>query len=154
MPAYQFDTEYLFDIEAELSLPELIGQVPEGLRIHFYIQGGKFEGPKLRGTLKPVGADWFVIRPDGIGQLDVRATLETDDGAAIYVYYKGLIDFPEDVKKELAQGGLPQGGEFRILTNPTFRTSSPKYSWLNGTFAVGVGSSGENKVKYSIYKIK
>jgi hypothetical protein len=154
MPAYSFETEFLCDLEADLSFPEIIGPVAEGLRIHFHIQGGKFEGPNLKGILRPVGADWFVIRRDGVGQLDVRATLETDDGELIYVYYQGLIDFPEEVKKELAQGNLPFGGEFRILTNPMFRTASQKYSWLNGAFAVGVGSSGENRVRYSIYRVR
>ena len=153
-PAFSFETEFLCNLEADLSVPEIIGQVPEGLRIIFYIQGGTFAGPKMRGTIKPGGADWFLLRPDGVGRLDVRATIETDDGALIYVYYQGLIDFPEEVKKELAQGILPVGGKFRILTNPIFRTSCEKYCWLNGTFAVGVGSTGENKVSYSIYRIK
>ena len=154
MPDYSFDTEFLCDIEAELSFPEIIGPVPEGMRVNFYIQGGTFEGPNLRGTVRPVGADWFTLRSDGVGQLDVRVTLETDDGESIYVYYYGLIDFPDEVKQDLAQGKLELGGEFRILTNPIFRTASEKYSWLNSTFAVGVGSSGENKVRYSIYRIK
>lgn len=153
MPNYSFKTEFLCEIEADLGFPEIIGPVVEGVRVTFPILGGTFEGPKLKGTIKPVGADWFVIRNDQVGQLDVRATLETDDGELIYVYYQGLIDFPEETKKELAQGNLPVGGEFRILTNPIFRTASQKYSWLNGTFAVGAGSSGENKVSYSIYKI-
>jgi len=153
MPKYSFATEFLCDIEAELSFPEVIGPIAEGMRATFYIQGGTFEGPNLKGTIKPVGADWFVIRNDQVGQLDVRATLETDDGELIYVYYQGLVDFPEETKKELAQGNLPVGGEFKILTNPVFRTASQKYAWLNGTFAVGVGSSGENKVSYSIYRI-
>lgn len=152
-PVYPLQTEFLFNLEADLSFPEAIGPVPEGLRMTFYVKGGKFEGPKLRGKVKPVGADWFVLRPDQVGQLDVRATLETDDGELIYVYYNGLIDFPEEVKSELARGVLQPGGEFRILTNPVFRTSSQKYSWLNSTFAVGVGVTGENMVSYSIYKI-
>ncbi len=153
MPNYLFATEFLFDIEADLSFPELIGNVPEGMRMNFYLQGGRFEGPKLRGVVKPVGADWFLIRPDHVGQLDVRAVLETDDGELIYVYYIGMINFPEEVKQQLAQGQLPMG-EYRIFTNPIFRTASAKYSWLNSTFAIGVGASGENKVRYSVYRAK
>ena len=153
MPNYPFETEFLCEMEANLGFPEPIGNVPEGMRINFHIEGGSFEGPGLKGKVRPVGADWFLLRPDGVGQLDVRATLETDDGALIYVYYYGLIEFPEEAKREIAQGNLPVG-EFRILTNPIFRTSSEKYSWLNSTFAIGVGTSGENKVMYSIYRVK
>ena len=148
MPKYEFEAEFLCDIEADLSVPELIGSVPEGVRTTFYIEGGTFEGPDVRGKLKPVGADWFVMRPDGVGQLDVRATLETDDGELIYVYYTGLVNL---------QGAAIMGDEGneepRIFTNPVFRTSSEKYSWLNTTFAVAVGAAGENKVSYSVYKI-
>lgn len=154
MPRYSFETELLCEVEAELDFPEIIGPVPEGMRLNFYIRGGTFEGPRLRGKVRPVGADWFLLRPDNVGQLDVRATLETDDGDLIYVSYHGLIDFPEETKRELAQGILSPGGSFRIFTNPIFRTSSEKYFWLNSTFAVGVGATGENKVSYSIYAIR
>jgi hypothetical protein len=79
------------------------------------------------------------MRRDGVGQLDVRGTVETDDGELIYVYYSGLADF---------------SGEPRLFTNPVFRTASDKYSWLNSTFAVAVGAPGENSVSYSVYKLK
>jgi len=153
MPKHSFETEFLCEVEADLGLPEMIGNVPEGMRVTFYIEGGRFEGPELRGQVRPVGGDWFLLRPDGVGQLDVRVTLETDDGELIYVYYYGLVDFPEETKEQIAQG-IPPVGNFRILTNPIFRTSSEKYSWLNGTFAVGAGAAADNKVSYSIYKIK
>lgn len=153
MPDYSFEAEFLCDLEADLSFPEPIGHVPEGMRMNFYVEGGKFEGPKVKGTVRPVGADWFVLRPDGVGQLDVRATLETEEGDLIYVYYYGLIDFPPEAKEQLAAGMIPEG-DFKIFTNPIFRTSSEKYSWLNSAFAVGVGSGGDNKVSYSIYLLK
>ena len=139
MPKYSLETEFLCDIEAELGEPELIGDVPEGTRTTFYIKGGTIEGPKIRGKVRPVGADWFVMRRDGVGQLDVRVTIETDDGALVYVYYYGLADFSEEPK---------------LFTNPIFRTASEKYSWLNGTFTVAVGVPGENKVSYSVYRLK
>jgi hypothetical protein len=142
MPKFEFNAEFLCEIEADLSVPEMVGPVPEGVRTTFYIDGGTFEGPDIKGIVKPVGADWFLLRPDGVGELDVRTTLETDDGELIYVYYTGLVD--------IAAQGL-EGAT--ILTNPVFRTSSEKYAWLNKTFAVGVGAAGDNKVSYSIYKL-
>jgi hypothetical protein len=148
MPKYEFEAEFLCDIEADLSVPELIGSVPEGVRTTFYIEGGTFEGPNIRGKIKPVGADWFVMRPDGVGQLDVRATLETEDGELIYVYYTGLVNL-----QGAAIMSDEGGDEPKIFTNPVFRTASEKYSWLNSTFAVAVGAAGENKVSYSVYKI-
>ena len=140
MPKYTLKTEFLCDIEAELSEPELIGDIPEGTRTTFYIKGGTIEGPNIRGKVRPVGADWFVMRRDGVGQLDVRATIETEDGELVYVCYYGLADL--------------SSGEPKLFTNPIFRTASEKYAWLNGTFAVAVGAAGENSVSYSVYRLK
>ena len=63
----------------------MIGETPVGLRMNTYIAGGEVWGPRVRGRVLPVGADWLTIRPDGIGMLDVRGTIETHDGALLYV---------------------------------------------------------------------
>ena len=46
------------------------------------ITGGTFEGPRLKGKVLP-GADWQIVRPDGVLELEARYALETDDGALI-----------------------------------------------------------------------
>jgi hypothetical protein len=63
--------------------PDVIGQLPEGLRVNFNNTGGEIRGPRIRGKLRPVGGDWVTVRKDGIALLDARVTLETDDGALI-----------------------------------------------------------------------
>ena len=45
--------------------------------------GGEIDGPRLRGRIRPVGSDRLVVRHDGVGVLDLRATFETDNGAVI-----------------------------------------------------------------------
>ena len=55
---------------------------------------------------------------------------------------------------DCARAACAEADEPRIFTNPVFRTASEKYSWLNGVFAVAVGAPGENKVSYSVYRIK
>lgn len=152
-PIFSFGAEFLFNLEADLHSLEAIGMVPEGMQMNFYIRGGRFEGPGIRGKVRPVGGDWFVIRNDGVGQLDVRITLETDDDALIYVHFPGLINFPKEARQSMSEGKGPLG-QFRIFSHPTFRTSSEKYARLNTIFAIGVGSTGQDKVTYSFYEIK
>jgi len=48
------------------------GATPGGNRRIGLVAGGTFEGPKLRGTVLPGGADWIIVRPDGATTLDVR----------------------------------------------------------------------------------
>jgi Protein of unknown function (DUF3237) len=54
--------DHLFSCQAMLHAPEIIGPVPEGIRVNFYVTGGTIEGPRLRGTTLPVGGDWLTIR--------------------------------------------------------------------------------------------
>jgi hypothetical protein len=62
-----------------------VGATPHGNRRIYYIKGGTFAGPKLKGEVLPGGGDWLVIRPDDTWKLDVRETLRTDDGQLIYI---------------------------------------------------------------------
>src|SRR5580704_9655367 len=58
-----------------------VGAGPRGARLTFPIIGGSFEGDRLRGKVLPGGGDWVLKRPDGVLELDLQITLETDDGA-------------------------------------------------------------------------
>ena len=93
------DLEFLFEARVKLYLPPLdVGQMSDGNRTIFFVKGGTFEGPQLRGRVVPdAGADWIRIRPDGSGVLDVRFCLETHDNALLYVQWQGRVwCAPED----------------------------------------------------------
>jgi hypothetical protein len=71
-----YNLELVFSYTGVLARPpEIIGPVPEGIRVSFYSRG-EVTGPKLRGTMRPVGGDWTTVRRDGVANLDVHATLE------------------------------------------------------------------------------
>ncbi len=129
--------EYLCTAEVELEPGQPVGTTPHGTRNIVYVKSGVVKGPKISGRVLPGGGDWYLTRPDGIGEVDVRATIETDDGALIYTHYRGLIN--------------PKTGYFR--TTPRYETASEKYAWLNNIVAVGVGSSIPTGVRYHIYQI-
>ena len=85
------ELEPLMTLRGELRQPPTdVGATPSGTRQIHDLVGGRFEGPKLRGTVLPSGGDWLLVGADGVGRLDVRATLETEDGARIYVQYPGV----------------------------------------------------------------
>jgi len=75
------ELELLFEITAAIAPPILIPDTPDGTRVVVHVTGGKFEGPRVKGTVLASGADWFLVRADGkIGIIDVRLVLKTDDG--------------------------------------------------------------------------
>lgn len=144
--------EFLFSFSFSLRLPpEVIGPVPEGVRANFYLAGGSVEGPRLNGKVLPVGADYLLIRKDGVGLLDVRATFETEDGALIYAPYLGTIDAGEDGYERFLQDNLPP--KMPVRNAPRFLTSHPNYAWINRLQCYGVGECDlvENRVSYDVY---
>jgi hypothetical protein len=99
---------------------------PHGARLTFPVTGGSFDGDRLRGQVLPGGDDWAIGRADGVVELDLRITLETDDGALIHMTFEGIRD-----------DGAPGAPYFRTL--PRFETADGKYSFLNRLLAVGAG---------------
>jgi len=134
--------------------PEMIGAVPEGLRVNFYNAGGTVGGPRIRGKVRPVGGDWMTARPDGVAVVDVRVTFETDDGALVLVTYGGTIDFGPSGYEGFARGEIPAVA--RIRTAPRFSTASPDYAWLNRLHCIGVGEyrASTRTASYDVYAVR
>src|SRR6476469_1623268 len=80
-----------------------IGAIPHGVRNIVPVTGGDLEGPRLRGRVIPGGGDWLLLRSDGVLELDLRITLETDDGALIHMKSFGLRHGPPEVLAALAR---------------------------------------------------
>jgi hypothetical protein len=104
----ELQLEHICSYWATLSAPEVIGPLAEGVRIHVYVTDGEVFGPKMRGRFRRVGGDWLTLRPDGVGILDVRATLELEDGALIYTTYSGVADLGPDGYKRFLDGNPPE----------------------------------------------
>jgi hypothetical protein len=152
---FEYRLEHIMSYIAILGKRELIGPVPEGLRVNVEVTGGEVTGPKVFGKLGSLGGDWLTVRRDGVVMLDVRTTIETNDGALIYVTYQGTSDLGENGYEEFAQGGRPAHG-MPIRISPRFHTSHPDYLWLNRLHCLGVGQSfpDQGQVAYDIYAVR
>jgi hypothetical protein len=145
--------EHLYDMTVDLEPPQIIGQTPQGNRQIFYVRSGSFEGPRMKGEVLPGGGDWFLLRPDDTGELDVRATLNTDDGALIYATYRGIFSASRETWAKLYGGQTVDRDEYYFYIAPIFQTSAPKYLWLNRILAVGVGSAVPGGVAYRVFAL-
>jgi hypothetical protein len=144
--------EFLMEYHADLKPPVGVGPGPSGRRQIYEVTGGSFEGPKLRGTIETGGGDWLLIGADGVGRLDVRATLRTHDGALIYMQYHGVIDLPGLAARQAPPGGRGEYGDIYFMTAPRFETGDERYAWLNAVIAVGEGRSAPGAVEYRVYQ--
>lgn len=153
---FEYQLEHIMSYTAKLGVRERIGHVPaEGFRVNVEVTGGEVTGPRVFGKLSPRGGDWLAVRRDGVVLLDVRATIETNDGALIYMTYTGMSDLGEGGYDQFAGGGRPaQGMPIRI--SPRFHAAHPDYVWLNRLFCLGIGQSFPERaeVAYDIYAVR
>ena len=123
--------EPLMNYYANLVGPVEVGKGPFGTRVVIEVDGGEFEGPKLKGTIrKPACADWLLFDDDGNGHLDVRATFETHDGAYIYVQYFGHIIMTPAFQARSPARGRPTTARYTFLRTHVWK---PATSATNGS---------------------
>jgi len=145
--------DYEFSYHATLKEPVTVGAGPYGTRLVFEVTGGSCEGKRLKGKILTGGGDWLLVGPDGWGRLDVRAQLITDDGAAIYVSYYGILEMNEKVQGAIAAGGGTDYGDQYFRTNPRLECGDPRYAWLNHSMFIGEGRVLPGAVEYRVYRV-
>lgn len=94
---------------------------------------------RVSGTLK--GIDYFRIRADGRRELELRGTIETDDGSRIAFAAGGV--------------GVPREGEpmVDLAVRIDLLTAAPQYSWVNDKPAWGGGFAdlATQKIHVDVY---
>ena len=132
--------EYLGSMQVQTGTRTVVENGPQGTRTIVQINGGRFEGPRLKASVQPPAGDWITNRADGSYRLDVRLTLKTDDGALILVTYNGI--------------GQTTSAGASLRAAPTFETGDERYAWLTRLQAVAVGARVGTDVKYDVYALK
>lgn len=121
-----------------------------------YFDGGRFAGPRLRGSVLPGGGDWASCRSADWVDIDVRSLLKTDDGALIYLQYQGLWRAaPGLIGRVVAKGGekIFRPADHYLRVTARFETDSRRYAWLNGVIAVGIGSRTRTGIRYEFHEL-
>ena len=145
------NTRLLMTLQVQVAPAQNIGTVPHGVRRTAPLTGGHFEGPRLRGTVLPGGsADWLLLRTDGVLELDLRATLRTEDGALISMKSFGLRHGPPEVMAAIGRGESVDPATYYFRTTPRFQTAHPAYAFLNRMIAV---AGGDRRAEGPIYTI-
>jgi Protein of unknown function (DUF3237) len=153
-PSTSVQTEYLMTLHAPLAPPLAVDQ--SLLVVGVPGEGGWVEGPRIKGKLVGPAGDWLRVMPSGILRLDVRGTIQTDDGDLIFVSYNGAIQCSKEQMDRLNAGQELKTGDCYFITAPTFETKSEKYGWINAIQAVGkmVSLKGGDHIDYDIFAVK
>jgi len=130
MTTPELQTRYVFTITAEIADVTTAGDIGHGVRRIIPIIGGEVKGEKVNGKVLPFGADFQIIRPNELIDLEAKYAFETDDGAVVYVENKGIRFGPVDLLQKLKRGEVVDPKLIYFRTVPKFETGSEKYRWL------------------------
>lgn len=138
---YEYDlditgaTDYGMTLEAVLSGQQRVP--PQGVRIDVAFDG-RAKG-RLAGRVR--GVDYLRVRADGRIDLDIRATIETDDGYRIALSADGV--------------GTPRAAEpiADLCENVTLSTAAEGYAWVNArqVWAVGTVNFATGRIHLDAY---
>lgn len=147
--------ELLYRASITVASPQLFGATPQagGERRIINITGGDFSGARLAGTVLEGGADWQVIRNDGVAQLEARFTMRTHDGALLYVRNFGFRHGAPEVIARLFSGEVVDPAAYYFRMTPLVETGDPRYAWLNALILVGSGMRTRTHVIYDVYAV-
>src|SRR5580692_8555876 len=93
------------------------------------ITGGEVNGDNISGKVCPFGADFQIIRPNELIELEAKYAFETDDGAVIYVENRGIRFGPVELLRRLKRGEAVDPELIYFRTVPKFETGAAKYRW-------------------------
>src|SRR3954465_12297903 len=145
----------VYRLEAVLGEPLDLGEVGHGRRRIVPQVSGTFEGPHMKGKLLPgVSADWQIVLPDGTALTDIRYTLQTEDGALLYVQSRGIRHGSAEVLARLARGEDVDASEYTFRTSTQIETAAPELDWLNKGIFIGVGARAPDGVIYETYLVE
>jgi hypothetical protein len=147
-------TEHVFDFVAMLKPPVAIGPGPYGTRLFYEVREGSVDGPRLRGEVLSGGGDWALVGKDGFTRLDVRGHCRSDDGALLYLSYRGLLEQTEAVARAIATSGETSFEDQYFRISLEVETGDPRYAWLTHSALIGRGRlcAGPG-VAYQVFRV-
>ena len=146
--------EFVFAAHVTVDRPLDLGDVGKGGRRIVPITGGEFSGPQLRGKVVPGGADWQIVRHDGVAELEARYTLQTDDDALIYVRNHALRHGPAEVIAALAAGRSVDASSYYFRGATFFETGVARYAWITRQIIVCTGERQAAGVNLKFYQVR
>ena len=148
------ELEYILELKVKLDPAIVVGETALGIRRIIPIIGGSVEGPNIKGTIVRGGADWQVLRPDGVTELEAHYQFRTDDGELIYIKNTGLRVASPEVAAQLANGALLSGDQYYFRAVPKFEAPRDgKYAWLNDAIFVCSGARLPDAVSIKVWKL-
>ncbi len=109
-------SRYVMQIRADIDPMIAVGKSDYGQRQFIPIIGGAVTGDKVNGEVLP-GADWQLLRQDGVLEIEAIYAIRTQDNVVINVRNVGIVSQID--------------GQPYVRTQPRFQGPEGPYDWLN-----------------------
>jgi hypothetical protein len=146
-------TKHVFSLAIKVGAPIVAGDLGHGIRRIIPITGGEVRGPGIKGKIFPYGADFQVIRPNGLTELEAKYAFEMDDGAIVYIENIGIRCGPKELLDRIAKGETVDPALIYFRSVPKFETGSEKYRWLMEHLFIGVGARHPDRVEIDVHQV-
>jgi Protein of unknown function (DUF3237) len=150
-PALQ--TRYVFTITAHIGSVTSAGDIGTGVRRIIPIIGGEVKGKDVNGKVCAFGADFQIIRPSELIELEAKYAIETDDGAVIYVENRGIRFGPVELMQRQKRGEPVDPRLIYFRTVPRFETGAEKYRWLMQSLFIGSAARHADRVVIDVHQV-
>src|SRR5215213_7124738 len=150
-PALQ--TRFVFTITALIGEVTSAGDIGHGVRRVIPITGGEVRGAEVNGKVCPFGADFQIIRPNELIELEAKYAFETDDGAIVYVENRGIRFGPVELLQRLKRGEPVELKLIYFRTVPKFETGHEKYRWLMENLFIGSAARHADRVVIDVHQV-
>ncbi|MCC8961467.1 DUF3237 domain-containing protein [Bradyrhizobium sp. Pear76] len=146
-------TKYVFTITARIADVTSAGDIGTGVRRIIPIIGGEVKGEGINGKVLGFGADFQIIRPNELIELEAKYAFETDDGAVVYVENKGIRFGPVDLLERLKRGEPVDPKLIYFRTVPKFETGAEQYRWLMEHIFIGSAARHADRVVIDLHQV-
>jgi hypothetical protein len=148
------ELEHVADLVVRIGVPIEIGRIAGNLRRVIPIAGGEIFGPRIHGKVLPGGADYQVMRSDGVTDLHARYVIETEDGQLIYVENSGVRYGPPELIEKIRRGEAVDPTLIYFRSTPRFETAAPGYEWLMQNVFICSGARFPDRVELRFFRVK
>jgi Protein of unknown function (DUF3237) len=149
----ELHTKYAFTITARIGEVTTAGDIGHGVRRIIPIIGGEVRGESVNGKVLAFGADFQIIRPNELIELEAKYAFETDDGATVYVENRGIRFGPVDLLQKLKRGEPVDPKLIYFRTVPKFETGHANYRWLMENLFVASAARHADRVVIDVHQV-
>jgi hypothetical protein len=123
-----------------------LGMTPYGERRVVQIMGGEMTGDGMSGQVVAGGADWQVMRSDGVLDIDAHYMIRMSGGELVEIRSQGYRHAPPDIMAKMARGEAVPRDAYSFRAVIRFQTGGASFAQLNRTIAIAQGEREPGRV--------